>query len=287
MGNPLKNKKTLSREIGLEIATICGRYFLKLEHLHYGYWTKGLEVDLANLRKAQENYVDFLISNIPDGVNSILDVGCGMGQIAKKLIDAGYKVDCVSPSSVLAQQTRSLLGEESKVFECFYEQLQTENRYDLVLFSESFQYIDPKISTKKTLALLNPDGYLLICDIFKVDTAEKSPISGGHNLTDFFNIISECPLSLVKNLDITEETAPNRDIEDHILEEVVVPVTNLAGQLLDSRYPLLFRILKWKYKRKIEKIRNKYLSGQRTAENFKKFKTYRLLLYKKNRTTNR
>ena len=255
---------------------------LKLEHLHYGYWTKDLEVDLANLRVAQENYVDFLISNIPDGVNSILDVGCGMGQTAKKLTHTGYKVDCVSPSPVLAQQTRALLREESKVFECCYEQLQTENRYDLVLFSESFQYIDPEKATKKTLALLNRDGCLLICDIFRLDTNGKSPVSGGHNLTNFFNIVSEYPLSLVKNLDITEETAPNIDIEDHIFKEVVGPVTKLLVQLLDSRYPLLSKILKWKYKRKIEKMRHKYFSGQRTAENFKKFKSYRLLLYRKN-----
>lgn len=277
-----KNKKTLSREIGIEIAAICGRHFLKLEHLHYGYWTKDLEVDLANLRIAQENYVDFLISNIPDGVNSILDVGCGMGQIAKKLIDAGYKVDCVSPSPVLAQQTRDLLGEESKVFECYYEQLQTENRYDLVLFCESFQYIDPEKAMKKTLALLDRDGHLLICDVFRVDTKEKSFLSGGHNLTNFFNIVSEYPLSLVKNLDITEETSPNIDIENRIFKEVVGPVTNLLGHLLDSRYPLLSKVLKWKYKRKIEKIRHKYFSGQRTGENFKKFKSYRLLLYKRN-----
>lgn len=266
----------------MEIAAICGRHFLKLEHLHYGYWTKDLEVDLANLRVAQENYVDFLISNIPDGVNSILDVGCGMGQIAKKLTDTGYKVDCVSPSPVLAQQTQDLLREESKVFECYYEQLQTEHLYDLVLFSESLQYIDPEKATKKTLALLNRDGYLLICDIFRIDTKEKSPISGGHNLTNFFNIVSEYPLSLVKNLDITEETSPNMDIENHIFKEVVGPVTNLLGQLLDSRYPLIHKILKWKYKRKIEKIRHKYFNSQRTAENFKKFKSYRLLLYKKN-----
>jgi SAM-dependent methyltransferase len=283
MGNSIKkNKKTFSREIGIEIAAICGRHFLKLEHLHYGYWTKDLKVDLANLHVAQENYSDFLISNIPDEVNSILDVGCGMGQIAKKMIDNGYKVDCVSPSPVFAQQTQALLREKSKVFECHYEQLQTENLYDLILFSESFQYIEPEKAIKKTLALLNRDGYLLICDVFRMDTMGKCPISGGHNLTNFFNIISEYPLRLVKNLDITEETSPNIDIENRIFKEVVEPVADLLGQLLDSRYPLIYKVLRWKYKRKIEKIHHKYFSGRRTAKTFKKFKSYRLLLYKKN-----
>jgi len=281
-----KRGKTLSREIGVEIAAICGRHFLKLEHLHYGYWTKDLEVDLANLRAAQENYVDFLVSNIPAGVNSILDVGCGMGQTAKRFADAGYRVDCVSPSSVLAQQTQALLGQESKVFECYYEQLQTERRYDLVLFSESFQYIDPEEAIKKTLALLKDSGYLLICDIFKKNTRQKSPISGGHYLTSVLEIISKYPLGLVNNLDITEETAANIEIEGRVLKEVVEPAAKLLVELLDSRYPLMFKIIKWKYKRKIEKLHQKYFSGQQTADNFKKFKSYRLLLFTKAATGN-
>jgi len=276
------DKKTLSREIGLEIGTICGKHLLNVEHLHYGYWTKDIKVDLANLPAAQKKYTDFLMSNVPDGVRSILDVGCGMGQTAKRLTEAGYKVDCVSPSSFLAQQARALLQEKSEVFECFYEQLQTEKRYDLVLFSESFQYIDPETAIKKTLSLLNPAGRILICDIFKVDINEKSPISGGHNLTKFLTMMSQYPFELIKNLDITEETAPSRDIENHICKDVLEPVSMLLGKLVQSRYPLLSKFLKWKYRKKIEKMRRKYFSDQRTAEIFKKFKTYRLLLYKTN-----
>jgi len=169
----MKDKKTISREIGLEIGTLCGRHILNVEHLHYGYWTKDLKVDLSHLPAAQKNYTDFLMSNIPDGVHTILDVGCGMGHTAKRLTEAGYAVDCVSPSAFLAQQARELLQDKCKIFECFYEQLHTEKRYDLVLFSESFQYIAPETAIQKTLALLNPEGQMLICDVFKLSTKEK------------------------------------------------------------------------------------------------------------------
>jgi len=276
-----KSKKTISREIGLEIGTICGKHLLKLEHLHYGYWTKDLEVDISNLRTAQENYTNFLISHIPQNVEKILDVGCGSGQTAKKLVERGYQVDCVSPSLFLAERARDLLGSGSNVFECCYEKLQTENRYDVVLFSESFQYIDPKEAIEKTLSLLNSNGYVLICDLFRIDIEEKCPVSGGHSLTKFFNTVSEYPLELVKDLDITEETAPNIDIEDHIFKEVVHPVLNLLQQLLDSRYPFISKFLRWKYKKKINKLHRKYFSGERTGENFRKFKSYRVLLYNK------
>jgi SAM-dependent methyltransferase len=276
-----RTKRKVSREIGLELASLCSKYFLKSEHLHYGYWTGDLQVDVANLHVAQENYVNFLISHIPDGVRKILDVGCGTGQIARKLVDVGYQVDCVSPSPFLSNQARELLGSASCIFECVYEQLQTENRYDLILFGESFQYIDPEQAVKKTLAFLNQGGYLLICDIFKKETSGESTLPGGHPLTMFYNIVSECPLEPVKDLDITEQTAPTLDIVNDVFEQVVEPSVNLTQRLLDNRYPFMSKFLKWFYRKKIEKINRKYFTGEKTGENFRKFKSYRLLLYKK------
>ena len=64
-----KTKKDISREMGIEVGSICGQYFLKLEHLHYGYWTGDIEIDVANLHIAQDEYAKFIISHIPDGVN--------------------------------------------------------------------------------------------------------------------------------------------------------------------------------------------------------------------------
>ncbi len=276
-----KDKKTVSREIGLEIGSICGRYFLKLNYLHYGYWTDGLEVDITNVHIAQEKYANFLISHIPESAKKILDVGCGAGQMAKKLIDKGYMVDCVSPSHFLAEKARELLGNSSNIFECFYEQLETENRYDVILFSESFQYIDIKEGIRKTLSLLNPDGYMLICDIFRKKTLEKSNISGGHSLELFQSTVSEHPLRLIKELDITEETAPNIDVVNDMFKKAVHPTVILTQQLLENRYPFMSKFIKWVYRKKISKINSKYFNYEKTGEKFKKFKSYRLMLFKK------
>lgn len=276
-----KEKKTVSREIGLEIGSICGKYFLKLEHLHYGYWTEDLKVEIGNVHIAQENYANFLISHIPQGTKRILDVGCGSGQMAKKLTDLGYKVDCVSPSHFLAGQARQLLGDASCVFECFYEQLQTENRYDLILFSESFQYIDMEKNFSKTLDLLNPRGHMLICDYFRKETSEKSNISGGHSLKTFYDTVLQYPFERVKDIDITPQTAPNMDVLNDTFKKAVVPTVVLARQLLESRYPLASKIVNWLYRKKISKIDQKYFQGEKTGEQFMKFKSYRLLLFKK------
>jgi len=276
-----KGKKTVSREIGLEIGSICGKYFLKLDHLHYGYWTKDLEVDITNVHIAQENYAHFLISHIPADTKNILDVGCGTGQIAKKLILMGYKVDCVSPSHFLAERARELLGNSSHVFECSYERLQTENRYDVILFGESFQYIDIEEGIRKTVGFLNSDGYMLICDIFRKKNVGKSNMSGGHPLEMFYRIVSEYPLKLIKDLDITEETSPSIDVLNDTFTKAVQPTVILTQQLLENRYPFVSKIIKWVYRKKIRRINKKYFNGEKTGENFKKFKSYRLLLLKK------
>ena len=68
-----------SKEFGLAAGLVFSRYFLKTQHLHYGYWTDDLDVDIANLREAQDRYSDFIVSNIPEGVRSVLDIGCAAG----------------------------------------------------------------------------------------------------------------------------------------------------------------------------------------------------------------
>ena len=61
--------------------------------------------------------------------------------IIYKLIENGYLVDCVSPSSNLSKHVRNRLGNRSVIFETRFEDLETEKCYDLILCSESFQYL--------------------------------------------------------------------------------------------------------------------------------------------------
>ena len=276
-----KTKKEISRELGLEVGSVCGKYFLKLDHLHYGYWTRDIEVDIANLHLAQDEYARFVISHIPEGVKTILDVGCGTGQIAKKLLDMGYHVDCVSPSPFLTKRAGELLGNESRIFECLYEDLQTDKRYDVVLFCESFEYIDVDQALSNTSKFLNSNGYLLICDVFRKDVEGKMVMGGGHKLTKFYDLIAKFPFTLIENVDITEQTAPNIDLFNDVLENVVEPVVNAGIRLFESRHPIALRLLKWKYRKKISKLHKKYLRGGRTGEEFKKYKSYQLFLFKK------
>lgn len=161
--------------------------------------------------------------------------------------------------------------------------LETEDRYDLILFSESFQYVNIRIALDKTLEFLNPAGWLLICDVFRKDIVQapdEKGVGGGKRLAKFYAGIVDFPFELTRDLDITARTAPNLDLLDDTLRNVVRPMLDSGMSFLSGRYPLMSRFLRWKYRRKIEGAYQKFFNSHRTSENFEKFKTYRLFLYR-------
>jgi SAM-dependent methyltransferase len=278
-----KRPAITSRDLGLEFAALCGKHFIGLEHLHYGYWPEGLPVNISNLHIAQENYTNFLVSHIPSGVRTILDVGCGAGHTSKHLADMGYKVACVSPSPVLSGRVRELMGDACHIFECKYEDLQTEDRYDLVLFSESFQYIKMQKAMAKTFELLNPAGYMLICDIFRKDveaTPDAKSAGGGHLLSRFYKHIASQPFESVDDVDITDHATPNLDLMDDAMKNVLRPVIDSSLDFLAGRYPLMSKVIRWLYRKRINKVYQRYFNGNRASDDFRKFKSYRLFLYR-------
>lgn len=275
----MKKKKVDLKEVGLDIGLILARQFFNTEYLHYGYWTEDLAVETANVYQAQENYADLIVSHIPESTRTILDVGCGAGKFAEKLLDLGYTVDCVSPSPNLTRHVRQLIGDRSEIFECGFETLKTNKRYDMVLFSESFQYIPLSDALSQARGFLQEGGHLLICDFFRRDVEGTSPIGGGHDLKKFYATMADMPFQNLIDIDITKETAPSIDIVDDFLHNAIHPVYDLIFYVLDNNYPWLARLIRKKYRKRLEKINFKYLQRRTNGESFARFKSYRLLLY--------
>ena len=270
-----------SKVVGLDAGLLIGKFFLNTEELHYGYWPDDKTATAQNFAGAQARYSQLIIDHIPDGVNHILDVGSGSGSLAQKLINLGYKVDCVVPSEFLAKKIKDKLGKNSIIHVCKFEDLEESQSYDLILFSESFQYVLMEQSINKIVSMLPKNGHLLICDVFHKNVTGVSPMRGGHRWDLFENQISKSSLKQITNLDITVETAPTYDFLNQLLKEVVIPISDISGNYLNSNYPKLSKILKWKYRKKLDKIEKVWYSGELTGENFIKFKSYRLLVYKK------
>ena len=270
-----------SKVVGLDAGLLIGKFFLNTEELHYGYWPDDKTATAQNFAGAQARYSQLIIDHIPDGVKRILDVGSGSGSLAQKLINLGYKVDCLVPSEFLAEKIKDKLGKNSIINVCKFEDLEVSQSYDLILFSESFQYVRMEQSIDKIVSMLPKNGHLLICDVFHKNVTGVSPMRGGHRLDLFENQITKSSLKQITNLDITAETAPTYDFLNQLLNEVVIPISDISGNYMNSNFPKLSKLLKWKYRKKLDKITQVWSSGQLTGENFIKFKSYRLLIYKK------
>tara|TARA_B100001123_G_scaffold84485_1_gene96756 strand:- start:1781 stop:2611 length:831 start_codon:yes stop_codon:yes gene_type:complete len=270
-----------SKVIGLDAGLLIGKFFMDTEELHYGYWPNDRAATALNFSEAQDRHSQLIIDNIPEGIKKILDVGSGSGSLAKKMVSLGYQVDCVIPSEFLAEKVQQKLDASSKIHITKFEDLDISNNYDLILFSESFQYVHLIKSIDKILSILDKNGYLLICDVFHKNVSGVSPMRGGHRLDLFENEIEKTDLIKKTDIDITLETAPTWDFLNQFLNEVAIPISDMSHSYMKYKYPKLIKFIKWKYRNRLEKIRKVWLSNELTGENFAKFKSYRLFLYKK------
>ena len=272
-----------SKEVGLIAGLNLFHFFLGTRDLHYGLWESDLEVCIQNLPEAQKRYSDFLLSHIPPGVKRILDVGCGAGGVATELLARGYQVEGVSPSPLLSEAAQQQAGGEFKIHQGRFEDVifEQHEKFDLVMFSESFQYIDLKTVLTDAQRRLNPGGYILICDFFKTNASGRSVIGGGHPIDKFMAVLAQSGLEVLEDQDITHETAANLDIVDQMGRELLVPTFRLIGYAFDKNHPWLAKLVRWKYRKKLSKIDRKYLSGERNGKNFARFKVYRLILLRK------
>lgn len=276
-----RRDRAIWQEVGLAAGFLAGRHFIGTNDLHYGYWQDDSKPELRNLARAQECYSMFLLDHIPKDATRILDVGGGAGSIAYKLLQRGHIVDCVGPSSLLNQQAGKLLGSRARLFQCKYEDFKTTDNYDAILFCESFQYVNMHRGLSQTCSQLRAGGSLVICDIFRLPVTEVSPISGGHSLTEFQKIISQFALRLVDEVDITPRTAPTYTVIDEAYGQVLQPIWNEVDKALTATHPLWSKCVNAVFGKRIAKVKRKYFGHQQTAENFQKFKTYRLMRFER------
>ena len=62
------NNKVSSKEAGLEIGLVLGRFLFNTDHLHYGYWPDDLPIKPSNFKDAQDLHSKLILDIIPEGV---------------------------------------------------------------------------------------------------------------------------------------------------------------------------------------------------------------------------
>ncbi len=279
-----------SKEFGL----VAAQQLFQIEDLHYGFWDLDEEINLSNWKVAQERHTEFLFNYIKSNIDSkesskILDIGCGVGVTTSKLLKMGYKVDGLVPYSWMAEYSKNITKQyktdnSGKIYECMYEDFPTDNlnqKYKLLFFSESYQYVDMRLSFDVTDKIIEDNGFVLIFDFFKKDNVDgKSPLGGGHSLSEFYNIVKEYGYSIIEDIDVTKNMSPNMEIVNDVIVERLIPFTNTLDKFLSARHSRIYNLIKWLGRKRIDKMKFKY-SADRNAENFEKYKSYRLILLKK------
>jgi SAM-dependent methyltransferase len=279
-----------SKEFGL----VAAQQLLQAEDLHYGFWEAGEIPKIENVAKAQNNHTVFLFKHIESVVEAdrkqkILDVGCGIGVTTKKLLQAGYRVDGLVPSNWMAQQARKNTqpfsdSGKGEIYECPFEDFPASDlseKYALIFFSESFQYVKLQLVFEMIDRILTEKGTVIIFDFFKRDNVTgKSPMGGGHSIGKFLETVKKSGYVIDNDLDVTENLSPNLRLVNDILVDRIIPFSETLDAFLSTRHKYLYRIVKWFFRKKLAKLQFKY-SQNRNEDSFRKYKTYRLFVLKR------
>ncbi|MGH8662610.1 MAG: class I SAM-dependent methyltransferase [Burkholderiales bacterium] len=213
----------ISKNFRLDLEALFSQIVDGQGFLHYGYWPDGTadEISLRRLSRAQHAYFDQLAGAIPEGTTSILDVGSGTGSNALRLLQRNYSVDCVCPSARLNEIARRKLPQGTRIFESTFEDLETDNVYDLLLFSESFHYLDVVKALPRIAARARK--HVLIFDYFsRTDSATGRRLS--HR--QFIRLLNDSipgAFRFVTDRDVTEHIIPTFKVLDTIKNDHVRP----------------------------------------------------------------
>lgn len=276
-----------SKEFGL----VAAQQLFQFEDLHYGFWEVGDEPTLASFAQAQRKHTAFLFEYIDKNVSHgkearILDAGCGIGITTRKLLETGYRADGLVPSAWMAEKAKDHIGPLhnancGKIFHCKFEDLPISSlteKYQMIVFSESFQYVDMKQSFEIFKKVLCEQGCVVIFDFFKRSSVEgKSPLKGGHSIESFYQTVEQSGFLIRDDVDVTQNLSPNLTLVNNLLVNRINPFGCTLDSFLLDRHPFFYNLLKFFFRKKLKKMKFKY-SKERNAENFIKFKTYRMIV---------
>jgi len=250
---------------------------LGLERLHYGLWLLDDEISMDNLRKAQERYDNYLVDNIPDGVKSVLDVGCGTGMLTAHLMGLGYHVEGLSPD--ISQKKNFTDSINAPFHHLSFEHFSATDQYDCIIMSESAQYIRIPKLFENAHRSLKKGGYLMVCDYFVLPNASGELSKSGHDYDAFMAHIGSNGFTVVSEEDITERVTQTLDLAKLALDRILIAI-EIGTAKFRAKHAYLWRCLLWLTTRP----RNKLERQMQLLDpvEFVRNKTYRFFLLQAN-----
>lgn len=266
----------MAKRIKVSFALRFYREVFGLDHLHYGLWD-GEPVTFEGLRSAQERYAERLAGLIPEGTRTVLDVGCGTGSFSAALKGRGYRVEGLSPDPHQQKLYGERVGEPFHLVR--FQDFDVPHPYDLVVMSESVQYIWLPSYFPAVRRAIRAGGHLLLADYFRVrEEGGELPGGSGHDLEAFLSNAEEAGLSLVHREDITEQVLPTLELGRDWMEKHLDPFLGLMNDTLTARFPWIYGLLRFFLRRRAERELGK-IHELLDVEEFRRTRRYLILLY--------
>jgi SAM-dependent methyltransferase len=176
----------------------------RVDYLHFGLF-RGAE---RNLPAAQSYSTELILERLPEPPCRILEVGVGLGTTSALLAARGYQVHGIGPDPQQIECARQRAGGQAR-FSCVrFEDFPSEGQeFELLLFQESAQYIDPLLLFSRAAALLGEDGSLLILDEFALRRTEPG-LENLHLLGDLIALGERFGFELAESLDLSAAATP-------------------------------------------------------------------------------
>ena len=282
-------KQNITEFDGFDLELFFCTEILQLNSLHYGYWEEsekpaenGKKLTLECLRDGQQKYTDILIEAIPKNVKSILDVGCGIGDVSRALSKLEYDVTAISPDSNHAKYFENHLSELT-FLQTKFEDLNIDSKFDLILMSESQNYFPTEIGFRRCTTLLLPKGYLLVSGMFRKDSdSEFTEVP--NTIENYAKAAEKHGLLLIENVDITPNILPTIDFIYGSMERYVEPSVKMLNQFISSIAPVKSWFIKVFFRKQMQKILQLYNYYRKRTDPlfFEKNIVYARLLFQHN-----
>ena len=193
------------------------------EYLHYGLF----EQDDQDMKRAQQRASDFLFSHLPSCPCRILEVGIGLGATLSKLVNAGYDAIGITTDESLIHYAKNLYGETLPVFCERLEGFSDVQKFDLIVFQESAQYIETAALFRTASDLLREGGEIIVMD--EISSYKSSPSEPSLPLLDdYVTMANTLGFDTIKQLDLSSQVLPT---DAYRLDSVTRYRENLAYEL--------------------------------------------------------
>jgi len=194
------------------------------DYLHYGLFEQDNDQDI---QRAQQRASDLFFSYLPASPCRILEVGIGLGTTLSKLIKVGYDVIGITPDAHQIHYAKNRYGDNLPVVCQRLEDFSDNQKFDVIVFQESAQYIDTTSLFRKITDLLGDNGQVIIMDELSLNKPSPS-VPGLPWINDYISLGKSSGFKLIKQLDLSSQALPT-DI--YILNSLIRYREDLINEL--------------------------------------------------------